>query len=168
MKDPWKGQPARMIAKLETGRRDAATLAIYSGGRLRLLTVEAAGTQAAAKVGKPRVQPYRSAGKARHGGYIATAGRYPCGSIKPHRNAAGMTYTASRGGGPGKGPASDAAKLRVFGSLDPLRAGLRSYFDRAPCPCCGALTKLRLSAAGKAALLRHRSCRVISQALKEV
>ena len=89
-------------------------------------------------------------------GYIATAGRYPVGSIRPTRAAAGMTHTASRGGGPMK---AEASALAMFGTLDPLRRRLAPYTERQACLCCGAKTRLALSATGVARLAQLRKRR---------
>lgn len=98
--------------------------------------------------------PYSPAPRNFHGGYIARSTRYPCGAVRPHRNAAGMQYTASRGGGPLH---DEPRALAVFGTLDPLRRR-SNLTERAPCPCCGskAAGKLRLTEAGR---LRLRAAR---------
>jgi hypothetical protein len=57
------------------------------------------------------LRPYKIV---RHG-YVARASRYPVGAIRPTRNAAGMTFTASRGGGE---LSDDARRLSLFGTLD--------------------------------------------------
>lgn len=110
--------------------------------------------------------PYSVLGRNFGGGYVANASRYACGSVKPHRNAAGQTFTASRGGGQSKGVGSDAGQLRVYGSLDPLRRGFSGLVERGVCPCCGGPGKLRLSAKGRN-LLGARRAIVAARAARE-
>lgn len=70
-----------------------------------------------------------------HGGYQARSMRYPCAAIRPHRNAAGMTYTASRGGGD---MSDEVRALAIWGTLDTLRCSMarKVTTTREKCSCC--------------------------------
>ena len=110
--------------------------------------------------------PYAPARKGTHGAYTPRSTRYPAGTIRQHRNAAGMSFTASRGGGPLD---DETRTLAVFGTLDPLRRGLGSYLTRLPCPCCGSRSsgRLALSDAGRLhlrTLRRRRAARLNCEA----
>lgn len=103
--------------------------------------------------------PYEPARKGTHGGYMPRSVRYPV-NLRPHRNAAGMSFTASRGGG----PLDEVTRaLAVFGTLDPLRRGVRPYITRLPCPCCGSRSPgvLALSETGHTRLHNLRRLRAL-------
>lgn len=102
--------------------------------------------------------PYRAI---KGGGYVARSGRYPCGAIRPTKAAAGMTFTASRGGGTRNAgnPDHPPTALRMRGTLDKLASGWPRMIERGKCPCCGGPGKLRLSDAGRRRLAKLRAAR---------
>lgn len=105
-----------------------------------------------------RIAPYRTV---KGGGYVARSGRYSCGAIRPTRGAAGMTFTASRGGGTvnSGNPMHAATVLRMWGTLDPLRKRMNGLVERGVCPCCGGPGKLQLSDHGRKRLAALRTAR---------
>ena len=105
------------------------------------------------------MQPYRVHKK----GYIARSTRYMVASIKPTRSAAGMSFTASRGGGP---MSDDARALSVFGTLDPLRRKATFQTERVPCPCCGKKSdRVVLSDVGRRRLRALRTGRTAAHGI---
>ena len=105
-------------------------------------------------------QPYRPATGRHtgHGGYIATPTRYLCASIRPTRDAAGRTYTASRGGGD---MSDDARRLAVFGTLARSTRPLGLVkLERVRCECCGAMRSVhRVTPAGRLWIMAKRRAR---------
>lgn len=99
-------------------------------------------------------QPYEPRGKF----YMPRSSRYAV-NLRPSKASAGMSYTASRGGGAMK---DESLRLAVFGTLDRTRSGIRSYTQRIACGCCGSRSagRLALNDAGRvrlAALRRRRA-----------
>ena len=92
--------------------------------------------------------------------YRVRGGKYPVAALRHNKLSAGMSFTVSRSGH--NLDNEERLLISVFGTLDPLRSGIRSRTVNVPCPCCGGRSKkVALNDSGRLRLktLRNRATR---------